>query len=93
MDDVAHADQIGFLNMCADAGTYQFFQTNNYLAPDGVHFDAAGGQYMGNFLFNTFQTDGANLVPEPTSLALLAPCALLFLLTRSRRTLHPQRTH
>ncbi len=86
MDDVAHADNIGFLNMYADAGTYQFFQSNNYLAPDGVHFDAAGGQYVGNLLFNTFQTDGANLVPEPAGLALFSPCVLLLLLSRSRRS-------
>ena len=85
MDDVAHTDNIGFLNMYSDAGTYQFFQSNNYLASDGVHFSAAGGQYVGNLLFTSFQTDGSNLVPEPSGMALLAVGATI-LLARGRRS-------
>jgi lysophospholipase L1-like esterase len=57
MQDVASEDGVGFINIHEVAGDYQFFLDNGFLE-DGIHFSAAGGWYLGNLLFDAFQTDG-----------------------------------
>ena len=77
MADVAASRGVGFVNLYGTAGNAAFFNTNGYL-DDGVHFSPAGGQYLGNFLYDAFVSDGASLVPEPTGLgALLVAGAML----------------
>lgn len=84
MYEASAAEDVGFLNVYSTAGDAQFFQNSGYL-DDGVHFSTAGGNYVGNFMFDAFQTDGASL-PEPGSLALVGVSGLL-MLRRQRR--HP----
>jgi lysophospholipase L1-like esterase len=62
MQTVAIQEGVGFINIHDTAGNYQFFQDNNYLS-DGVHFTPAGGAYLGNYLYRSFLTDGASLLP------------------------------
>lgn len=77
MNDAATEMGLGFINLFQDAGSYDFFTSNGYLA-DGIHFSDAGGNYVGNLMFNAFQTDGQSLVPEPMTggLLLIASCVL-----------------
>jgi MYXO-CTERM domain-containing protein len=81
MADVAAARDVGFMNLYLTAGNRAFFDTNGYVA-DGVHFTHAGGQYLGEFLYRGFISDGATLVPEPTALTLLGLGAIVGLRRR-----------
>ena len=65
---IAQTRGVGFIDLYHTAGNYAFWQSNGYL-DDGVHFSPAGGQYLGNFLYNA-------VVPEPGTLALLSIGAL-----------------
>lgn len=79
MYEASVAENVGFLNVYSTAGDAAFFQNNGYL-DDGVHFSTAGGNYVGNLMFNAFQSDGASL-PEPASLGGVV-IAGVFLLRR-----------
>lgn len=62
--DLAAQRGLGFINLYALAGDYQFLQSNGYL-DDGVHFSTAGGQYIANILFSYFDANlSAARVPE-----------------------------
>lgn len=84
IEDVAAARGLGLINLYEIAGNYEFFQSQGYLA-DGLHFTQAGGDYVGNILFNAFRTDSA---PEPASLLAVAAGGFLLVLrpTRSNRS-------
>jgi hypothetical protein len=84
MELSAMDQNIGFINLYETAGDKEFFETNGYLA-DQIHFSQAGGQYMGQFLFDVFETNGASLVPEPATLTLAAAGALVLLRRPQRR--------
>ena len=73
---------MGFINLYETAGDRQFFVDNNFL-DDQIHFSWAGGEYMGQFLFDAFITDGLSLVPEPATAVTVAMVAVL--LTGRRR--------
>ncbi len=65
MEQLALTRGLGFINMFAAAGSYQFFVDNGYL-DDGLHFSLAGGQYIAGVLFDAFESDGWSLhVPCP----------------------------
>ena len=83
MDDVAAARGVGFINLLETAGDRAFYDANGYL-DDGVHFSEAGGAYLGDFLADAFISDGASLVPEPTSLGMTA-LALAYVACAGRR--------
>jgi lysophospholipase L1-like esterase len=82
MADVAQARGVGFINLHGTAGNAAFFNSRGFL-DDGVHFSSAGGEYMGNFLYNAFVTDGASLVPEPATAGAVIGAMMLF--ARRRR--------
>lgn len=65
-EQIAEADGLGYINLYEAGGDAE---TEGYLQ-DGIHTNQAGGDYYGNMLFDAFETDGASLVPEPTSLGL-----------------------
>jgi hypothetical protein len=69
-------------------GSYQTFVDNNWLR-DQVHFNQAGNDHMTDILAGAFATDGANLVPEPGTGAILLSATVLGSLLRRRR--HPRR--
>lgn len=60
MGDVAAARGLGFINLFDAAGPRAYFDWYGLLA-DQVHFNAAGGEYIGNLFYQAFQTDGASL--------------------------------
>ncbi len=62
--NVALSRGVGFINLYETAGNYQFWTSHNYLA-DGIHFSPAGGNYLGNLLYNAFLHDGATLTATP----------------------------
>jgi lysophospholipase L1-like esterase len=84
MADVAGERGYGFINLFDTAGDSQFMNQMGYLA-DGIHFSASGSAYMGNLLYQTFLTDGANLTPEPASLSCLVMVTAVALRRRRRR--------
>ena len=87
MEDVATARGLGFINLYETAGDFVFFAQNNYLS-DGLHFNEAGGEYVGNLLFEAFRTNGQSLgavVPEPGGAALILACAACCLRRRRVR--------
>ncbi len=71
MADVAQTNDVGFINLFDTAGSAKFMNDMGYLA-DGIHFSQTGSAYMGDLLYQTFLTDGANLTPEPSCLSVLA---------------------
>lgn len=84
IEDVAAARGLGLINLFETAGSYESFQSRDYLA-DPVHFNAAGAEYVGNLLADAFRTNGASLsLPEPGSL-LVVSAGMLGLLARRRR--------
>jgi lysophospholipase L1-like esterase len=78
-EKIAAEQGIGFINLFSLGGPYSTFTTNGYL-DDGTHFNAAGGQYVSNVLFNTLTA----AVPEPASLAILAIGSGMLLARRKR---------
>ncbi|MCC7205260.1 MAG: SGNH/GDSL hydrolase family protein [Phycisphaeraceae bacterium] len=60
MQDVALARGLGFINLYTTAGDHAFFTSHGYLF-DNAHFSQAGGQYIGQLIFDAFMTDGASL--------------------------------
>jgi hypothetical protein len=85
MEEAAMAEDVGFIDLYDDAGNYAFMTANGDIDPTAPpHFSDAGGDYMGQFMFDAFQTDGASLVPEPTSLALCFLPAVSLLMLRRR---------
>lgn len=60
MGDVAAARGLGYINLYDAAGPRAYFDWYGLLA-DQVHFNAAGGAYIGNLFYQAFKTDGANL--------------------------------
>lgn len=76
IEDVAAARGLGLINLYEIAGNYESFVSRGYLS-DGLHFSRAGGDYVGNILFNAFRTD---TTPEPAT--LLGVTAGAFLLVR-----------
>lgn len=81
MADVASNRNLGFINIYEAGGDRSVYDANGYL-DDNIHFSPAGGQYVGNILYNAFVTDGASL-PEPGSCSALGAASLL--LARRRR--------
>ncbi|MCC7145919.1 MAG: SGNH/GDSL hydrolase family protein [Phycisphaeraceae bacterium] len=77
---------VGFINLGTTAGDKSFFRDNGYLNDDNVHHSPAGADYLAQLIFNAFLTDGASLVPEPTTLFWLALGLTLSLRRRSGRT-------
>jgi hypothetical protein len=63
MSDVAGQRNLGFINIYKAAGDAAFFNSSGFL-DDGVHFSHAGGQYLGQFLFDAFVSDGRSLVKK-----------------------------
>lgn len=51
----------GFIDLFNAAGYSQYFADNVYTS-DGVHFNAAGGQYMGTIMIDAFMSEGESLV-------------------------------
>jgi lysophospholipase L1-like esterase len=89
IDDVAAARGLGLINLYETAGSYQFFQSHGYLG-DVIHFSPAGGEYVGNFLFDAFRTNGASL-PEPASMLAIGAGMVALLARpagRTRRAAH-----
>jgi lysophospholipase L1-like esterase len=86
MADVAQSENIGFINLYDTASSSTFMNQMAYLA-DGIHFSPTGSAYMGNFLYQTFLTDGANLTPEPSLLGF-ADILGIGLLMRPRKRLN-----
>jgi lysophospholipase L1-like esterase len=87
IEQVAAERGVGFINLYETAGDYDFFVRNNYLS-DGIHFNAAGGEYVGNLVFEAFRTNGRSLgavVPEPSIPAVLLAWTALGLCRRGRR--------
>jgi len=73
MQSVATQRGLGFINIFAAGGTYELYWSRGYL--DGWHFSPAGGVYVGQMMFDAFQTDGADFCdvhfitqPEPRTL-------------------------
>jgi lysophospholipase L1-like esterase len=83
MDDVAATRGVGFINLLETAGDRAFYDANGYL-DDGIHFSPAGGAYLGDFLADAFISNGASLVPEPSSLSIVV-LAMATALGRRRR--------
>lgn len=86
MEAVAAQESVGFINIFETAGDRDFFESNNYLK-DNIHFGHWGGQYIGQLLFDAFETNGASLTPEPATLTLTIGGILMLL----RRPLRRQR--
>jgi lysophospholipase L1-like esterase len=86
MGDVAAADGLGFINLYETAGSNDFLVNQGWIG-DGVHLSPAGGEHFGDMLFQAFQTDGANLVPEPGTGALVLVGGLALLRRRRRASL------
>lgn len=82
IEDVAAARGLGLIDLFETAGSYESFQSRGYLG-DPIHFNAAGGEYVGNLLADAFRTNGTSL-PEPASL-LVVGAGMLGLLARRRR--------
>ncbi len=61
LKSVAVAKETGFIDLFNAAGYQQYFSDNSYTS-DGVHFNTAGGQYMGAIRVDAFMTEGENLV-------------------------------
>ena len=90
-EEVAATRGVGLINLYETAGSHAFFESQGYLS-DGVHFTVAGGNYVGNLLFEAFRTNGAagvGQVPEPASTCALAAAAALLALRRPSRFIVP----
>jgi lysophospholipase L1-like esterase len=84
IEDVAAARGLGLINLFETAGSYQFFQSHGYLG-DVIHFSPAGGEYVGNMVFDAFRTNGGSL-PEPASLLAVGAGMAGLLVRPARRT-------
>lgn len=86
MEQLAAAENLGFINLYEIAGSHAFFQQSGFLN-DGIHFTDAGGEYVGGILANAIENNGAATataaLPEPGAAALLVAAAAL--LPRRRR--------
>ncbi len=58
MQNVAASRSLGFINIFAAGGPYDFFWSSGYL--DGWHFSPSGGVYIGQMMYDAFVTDGAD---------------------------------
>ncbi|MFO0856497.1 MAG: GDSL-type esterase/lipase family protein [Phycisphaerales bacterium] len=63
--DFAMQTGVGFIDLNASAGRYQFFQSNGLLDPDGLHFSTSGGQYVARLIFDALESGGASLLNAP----------------------------
>ncbi len=59
MQSVAAQRGLGFINLFAAGGTYDLYFYRGYL--DGFHFSSAGGVYVGQIMYDAYQTDGGHL--------------------------------
>lgn len=57
-EEIAEERDVGLINLHEIAGEYSSFWLANGFLDDPVHLSPAGGQYLGNLLFNVFQSDG-----------------------------------
>lgn len=80
-EQTAAALGVGFLNLGTAAGDHAFFAANGYIHPDGLHHSEAGADYLAQFIFDAFLTDGASAIPEPASASFLM-LGLLWLAAR-----------
>jgi lysophospholipase L1-like esterase len=58
LEDIAQQRDLGFVSVFELAGSYDFMVQNEYLI-DGLHFNQAGGSYVGRLLFEVFQESRA----------------------------------
>jgi lysophospholipase L1-like esterase len=54
---IAQQRGVGFFNLYAAGGPYQTYVSNGYLS-DPVHFNQAGGQYVGNLIYDALESAG-----------------------------------
>ena len=71
MQNVAAARSLGFINVFAAGGPYDFYFDSGYL--DGYHFSPSGGVYVGQLMYDAFVTDGADFC-DPHVWIQPAPC-------------------
>ncbi len=55
----------GFIDLFNAGGTYQFYQSNQLLDPDNLHFSPTGGRYVASLIFDALETGGASLANAP----------------------------
>ncbi|MAE62547.1 MAG: hypothetical protein CMJ49_14465, partial [Planctomycetaceae bacterium] len=82
INEVADEGGHGFIGLQEAAGSHEFFEAQGYY-DDGIHYSQAGGDYLGNLLFDAFANESLTAIPEPATLVIMAggfACAL-----RSRR--------
>jgi hypothetical protein len=60
---VAEAMGVGFINLHATAGSFAHWLSSGYLHNDNLHFSPAGGDYLAQFLFEAFLSDGRSVYP------------------------------
>lgn len=53
----------GFVNLYSTAGSKAFWQASGFLYHDGLHFSPTGADYMGEFVFDVFLSDGRSVYP------------------------------
>jgi lysophospholipase L1-like esterase len=61
--DLAAERELGFINLYTAGGPYQRYIDANLLS-DPIHFNQAGGQYVGNLLYDAIESAGASLVAD-----------------------------
>lgn len=52
----------GFYDLFTLGGNYSYYLDHGYLYTDGLHFSTAGGEYVGNLLFNALETFGNDIL-------------------------------
>jgi lysophospholipase L1-like esterase len=60
MGAVAEQRGLGFIDLFHIAGDHAFYTAHDMLT-DGIHFSQAGGDHIGQLMFEAFLTDGASL--------------------------------
>lgn len=60
LSQIAQQRGMGFFNLYAAGGSYQTYVNNGYLT-DAVHFNQAGGQYVGNLIYDALESSGRSV--------------------------------
>lgn len=65
MRAIAAQTGVGFIDLNAAAGKYEFFLSNGLLDADGLHFSPSGGSHVARLIFDSLESGGASLINAP----------------------------